>query len=89
VANNVIGLTGTPDRLCSQIQASVANVVVTGTPCSTTDVLGEPELTASGQPTAGSTLLIDRAVLGHSPPVDIRGIARAETPDVGAFEYVA
>jgi hypothetical protein len=88
VANNVVGLTGTPDRLCSQVQASVANVVITGTPCSATDVLGEPELDASGQPTAASTLLIDRAFLRYSPPVDIRGIARGETPDVGAFEYV-
>jgi hypothetical protein len=89
VANNIVGLTGTPDRLCSQVQASVANVIVRGTPCSATDVLGNPELDTSGQPTAASTLLIDRAARRHSTRVDIRGIERGETPDVGAFEYVA
>jgi hypothetical protein len=88
VANNVIALTGTPTRLCSQVQASEANVVIAGTSCSPSDVVGDPALDAWGQPTAASTLAIDRADPRYATPVDINGTPRDQKPDIGAFEWV-
>jgi hypothetical protein len=89
VANNVIALTGTPTRLCSQVRASMANVVIAGTPCSPLDALGDPALDAAGRPTAASTLVIDRADPRYATPVDIDATPRDQKPDIGAFEWVS
>ena len=88
VANNVIALTGTPTRLCDQVRTSVDNVVIAGTPCSASDVLGDPALDALGRPTAYSTLVIDRADPLYATPVDTEGTPRDEKPDIGAFEWM-
>ena len=86
VANNVLALTGTPTRLCDQVRTSVGNVVIAGTPCSASDVLGDPALDALGRPAASSLLVIDRADPLYATPVDIDGTPRGEMPDIGAFE---
>ncbi len=88
VANNVIALTGTPTRLCDQVRTSVGNVVIAGTPCSASDVLGDPALDELGRPAASSLLVVDRADRLYATPVDIDGTPRGEMPDIGAFEWM-
>ena len=87
VANNVIGLLETPNRVCATARLSVSNVVVRGTSCSRSDQVGAVELDRGGRPTAESTLLIDRANRHYAPRFDFTGRQRGPAPDVGAFEY--
>ena len=74
-------------RVCARLLRSVRNVAVRGGRCSTSDRLGDPMLTAEGRPTAGSTLLIDRASVVYAPPTDADGRARVGPPDIGAYEH--
>jgi hypothetical protein len=86
-ANNVIGLLQVPAHVCSEVRLSIANVVLHGHLCSYSDRVGSAHLDSRGRPTAGSTLLIDRASRSYAPPTDLTGRARGAPPDIGAFEY--
>ncbi len=88
LVNNVIGLAKTAIYMCMQVRASIANVIVNGPRCSTTDAVGNPAVDAEGRPTAGSALLIDRGNARHATPRDLTGAARDARPDIGAYEHV-
>jgi hypothetical protein len=88
VANNVIGVLDRPNRVCSTARLAASNVVLRGTPCSHSDVVGPPNLDRHGRPTSGSDLLIDRANRHYAPRFDLAGHRRGSSPDIGAFEYV-
>jgi hypothetical protein len=87
LANNVIGLLETEWPVCRAVQASISNVVLRGAGCSATDWGGAANLDGRGRPTAGSTVLIDRANRRLAPPTDISRRARGAAPDIGAYEY--
>jgi hypothetical protein len=87
IANNVIAWLMAPTLVCGRDRASLNNVVVAGTACGLTDVVGDPLLDATGMPTVGSTLLIDLADPALAPPFDIDGAARIGPPDIGAYEF--
>ena len=87
IANNVIAWLMVPALVCGSDRDSLNNVVVAGTACGLTDVVGDPLLDAQGRPTAGSALVIDLADAALAPPVDIDGASRVGPPDIGAFEY--
>ena len=89
VANNVLAWLMEPRLVCGLEGDSERNVVVSGTVCGQTDVVGDPLLDADGRPTAGSVLLIDLADPTLAPRVDIDGTARDGPPDIGAYEFVA
>ncbi len=84
VANN------TGERLvsmCDRIRSG-HNVFGFGQACGPTDVIGNPHLDATGQPTAASTLLIDRADPAFAPVLDFFSFARTVGgPDIGAIEF--
>jgi hypothetical protein len=88
LANNVLARVETPRRLCPRLRRSVRNVIARGTACSATDVVGDPMLDAHGRPTAGSSLVINRAAAQYATAYDIRGVRRNGRPDIGAYEYV-
>ena len=86
LANNVIArLRHT--LVCPRLLRSVRNVAAVGERCSDDDRIGDPMLTAEGRPTAGSTLLIDRASVVYAPPTDADGRGRVGPPDIGAYEH--
>jgi hypothetical protein len=85
--NNVIALLRSTWPVCEAARASISNVVVDGTPCSSSDQAGDPFLDAVGRPTAESTLLLDRANRRYAPRTDITGRARGKRPDIGAYEF--
>jgi len=87
IANNVIGWLMDPGLVCGRTRDSVKNVVVNGTGCGATDVVGDPLLDPDGRPTAGSVLVIDQADPALAPAVDIDGSARVGPPDIGAYEF--
>jgi hypothetical protein len=87
VANNVLAWLMAPNLVCGLERDAIQNVIATGTGCTQSDVVGDPMLDAGGRPTAGSTLLIDRADPALAPPVDIDGAARVGPPDIGAYEF--
>ena len=87
IANNVIAWLMVPALVCGSDRDSLNNVVVAGTACGLTDVVGDPLLDAEGRPTAGSALVIDLADAALAPPVEIEGAPRVGPPDIGAFEY--
>jgi hypothetical protein len=87
LANNVIGLLKVPNNVCSEVKASTSNVILRGTGCSKSDVVGAPNLDSRGRPTAASSLLIDAARGRYAPTTDITGRRRGRTPDIGAYEY--
>jgi hypothetical protein len=75
--------------MCGRIRSG-HNVFGAGQACSTTDVIGNPQLGANGAPTAASTLLIDKADASLAPATDFFGHARtAGAPDIGAIELGA
>jgi hypothetical protein len=85
IANNVIGWFTGPS--CGRVRASLKNLVVNGTACGVTDVVGDPLLDPDGRPTASSILVIDQADPALAPAVDIDGAARVGPPDIGAYEF--
>jgi hypothetical protein len=87
VANNVLGIVGTPERLCPLLNLSSRNVVREGTACSETDAVADPVLDEAGYPLESSPG-IDQADPAWATSRDIRGVLRDEAPDIGAFEYV-
>jgi hypothetical protein len=87
VANNVISLLSRRRPVCTAVQLSVSNVVISGRRCSVLDRIGDPHLDATGRPTRQSILLIDRATRRFAPVRDANGQRRGRSPDIGAFEY--
>ena len=87
VANNVIALLRTPHRKCPYVREFVANVVLRGAACSAANAVGDPRLDSRRRPTAGPTLLRDRADARYAPSVDLLRVPRT-APDIGACEYV-
>jgi hypothetical protein len=87
LANNVIGVLEHPNRVCATARLAVSNVVVRGSTCSRSDVVGSPNLDRGGRPTYASDLVIDQANRHWAPRFDYRGRRRDSRPDVGAFEY--
>jgi hypothetical protein len=87
IVNNVIALLQSRWPVCEAARASISNVVVDGTPCSSSDQAGDPFLDALGRPTAESTLLLDRANRRYTTRTDITGRARGARPDIGAYEF--
>jgi hypothetical protein len=81
----------TGDRLfgqCDRIRTS-HNVFAAGEACAASDVIGNPHLDAAGNPTAASTLLVNRGD-ASAPPTDFHGYARTVgLPDIGAIEFGA
>jgi hypothetical protein len=73
--------------VCEAVRASISNVIVDGTPCSSSDQAGDPFLDSVGRPTADSTLLLDRANRRYAPRTDYTGRARGPHPDIGAYEF--
>ena len=86
IANNVIGLLETPARVCNTARASIANVVIRGRGCSSSDRVGKAYLDRRGRPTSSSRLLIDRASRRYAPRRDMTGMRRGTAPDIGAYE---
>jgi hypothetical protein len=73
---------------CDRIRTS-HNVFAAGEACGASDVIGNPHLDAAGNPTAASTLLINRGD-PSAPPLDYLGNARTVgPPDIGAIEFGA
>jgi hypothetical protein len=87
IVNNVIALLRDKWPVCEAVRASISNVVVDGTPCSSSDQAGDPVLDDRGRPTADSTLLLDRANRRYAPRRDITGRLRGPAPDIGAYEF--
>src|ERR671922_131177 len=87
VANNVIALLGQRWPVCDAARVFVANVVLRGQACTSSDVVGPADLDALGRPTAKSALLIDQASRRWAPTRDITGRPREPAPDIGAYEF--
>ena len=87
LANNVLGVVGTPERLCPLLNVSSRNVMREGTACSETDAVADPALEEDGYPLEHAPG-IDQADPSWATPQDIRGVPRDEAPDIGAFEFV-
>src|SRR4051812_5201496 len=87
IANNVLAWLMVPALVCGLARDSLHNVVVAGTACGATDVVGDPVLDPGGRPTAGSALVIDQADPALAPARDIDGAARVGPPDIGAYEF--
>jgi hypothetical protein len=71
--------------MCGRIRTS-HNVFDVGDACGPSDVIANPHLDANGNPTAASTLLIDRGD-PSAPALDFFGFARVGLPDIGAIEF--
>jgi hypothetical protein len=72
--------------MCDRIRGG-HNVFGFGQACTSTDVIGNPHLDATGRPTAASALLLDRADPVFAPPTDFLGFTRTVgPPDIGAIE---
>jgi hypothetical protein len=87
LANNVIALLTDRNHVCSEVQASIRNVVLNGKGCSGSDRVDRAGLDRSARPTSRSTALIDRASRRYAPRADITGRPRGRAPDIGAYEY--
>ncbi len=88
VANNIIARLHDPAIVCDQARASIRNVVIEGSACSSSDALGDPHLSARLRPTASSLLLIGRADAALAPPLDLDGRRRSPQPEIGCYEYL-
>jgi hypothetical protein len=87
LANNVIGLLRERWPVCDAVRASVANVVLRGQACTSSDVVGPADTDDRGRPTRESALLIDQASRRWAPTRDITGRRRGAAPDIGAYEF--
>ena len=85
MANNVLGIVGTPERLCTLLGVSSRNVVREGVGCSEADAVADPGLDERGEPLEGS-IVVDQGDPAWAWHVDLRGRPRDDLPDIGAFE---
>jgi hypothetical protein len=83
----VIALLGERWPVCDGARVSVANVVLRGQACTSSDQVGPAALDGRGRPTAESALLIDQASRRWAPPRDVTGRRRGAAPDIGAYEF--
>jgi hypothetical protein len=88
LANNVIALLKVPNHVCSELKASISNIILSGERCSRSDFIGAAYLDSRGRPTAASRLVIDAGHALFAPATDITGRRRVRTPDIGAYEYL-
>ena len=86
VANNVIALLAKRRHICSAAQLFAHNVVIDGTGCSSSDLVGPADLDGSGRPRRLSSV-VDAALRLYAPRTDSTGHARIGKPDIGALEY--
>jgi Right handed beta helix region len=86
VVNNVIAVMEKRRHICSASRLFAHNVVLRGTGCSGSDVVGTANLDPSGHPRRGSTV-VDAALAHDAPRTDATGRPRKGRPDIGAFEY--
>ncbi len=87
LANNVIAVLEDPNQVCSEVQASVSNLILQGEGCSTSDTIGGEIFGRAGRPTRYSAFLLGRANPALAPRRDITGAPRSPEPDIGAFQY--
>jgi hypothetical protein len=87
IANNILGKQLSPNLVCPRLRRSTHNVIEQGVACGTTDVVGDPLLSARERPTAASDLLVDKANPAYAPIFDLSGHRRRGPPDIGAYEY--
>lgn len=86
IVNTIMLRLDTPAIVCSHAGLLKDDVTGTGAGCLGVTV-GDPGLTATGVPTASSTLLIDKAARRWAPPRDLLGHRRVGLPDIGCYEY--
>jgi hypothetical protein len=86
VANNVIALLAKRRHICSAALVFAHNVVLNGTGCSPSDLVGPADLDAGGRPRRLSDV-VDAAFRLYAPPTDATGRPRVGKPDIGAVEY--
>jgi hypothetical protein len=86
VANNVIGLLRRRAHICSAARLFVHNVVIDGTGCSESDLVGPADLDGRSRPRRTSSV-VGGALRRYAPRVDSTGRRRVGAPDIGAFEY--
>jgi hypothetical protein len=87
IANNILGKQLSPKLVCPRLRRSSHNVIEQGVACGSTDVVGDPLLSARERPTAASVLVIDKANPLYAPIFDLLGHRRRGPPDIGAYEY--
>lgn len=87
IVNNILYRLDDRNLVCPDVRASIRNVVVGGSACSTSDRTGTAYLDSEDRPTAASALLIDRASAVWAPPTDLIGRLRGSAPDIGCYEY--
>jgi hypothetical protein len=87
LANNIIAFLKDPNQVCSEVQASISNLILNGEGCSKTDTASSEILTPNGRPTRYSAFLLGTADPALAPPTDITGRRRGQQPDIGAFQY--
>ena len=73
-------------HICSAARLFVHNVVLDGTGCSGSDVVGAADLDGRGRPRRDSPT-IDGALRHYAPSRDAEGDRRVGRPDIRAFEY--
>ncbi len=86
VANNVIAVMEKRAHICSASRLFAYNVVLDGTGCSESDLVGPADLDGRGRPRRDSTV-VDAALAHYAPRADATGHRRVGRPDIGAFEY--
>jgi hypothetical protein len=86
VANNVIALLAKRRHICSAAQLFAHNIVIDGTGCSSSDVVGPADLDGSGRPRRLSSV-VGAALRRYAPRTDSTGRPRVGKPDIGAVEY--
>jgi hypothetical protein len=86
IANTVLWRMADRRLVCRRAGVLSHDAAASGPGCRLIPV-GDPALTARGQPTAASTLLIDQADPAYAPPRDLLYQRRVGPPDIGCYEY--
>lgn len=86
VVNNVIAVLERRRHICSASRLFAYNVVLAGTGCADTDVVGAAGLDGRGHPRRDSPT-IDAALRRFAPRTDSAGRSRIGPPDIGAIEF--